>query len=414
MNKRKALSLLKREIRLELKKGFQNSIYKTLPEYLKKDKDILRLALQNGGNVEFVPLEIREDKKLLNSILRYFNHNYLDINYCQIIKEKETHEYFIKNNNFLLDIFEEEDLIWKDENLKQKSINLIGKRVIRLSYIWNNDESFMRSAIQKNGYAYINASDAIKDNIEIAKIAIENNREVAYQISDIVLDDKEFVLNNIKYITKINDVFLDDEDVLLAYIKGRHIINFSISERLKNSYKFALQVLKVNPKLLSFFGSSIKNDKEMVLLYLQKSLYNYKDIPNHLKSDLDIFQLIESKRNKKSSCGTKRKKQTRAVKWIEFKDNQMGFYDVWGLIEGQYGFDNKELNAIFQKRSKNYSIINSIVKHPSFIPTPHNLIQCTKYCNLPNTPIRKNVNARLEYWIAALENEKLEKMMKKY
>lgn len=90
----------------------------------------------------------------------------------------------------------------------------------------------------------------------------------------------------------INDSLRKDKDFMVSLVKKSYLLFNYVDDSLKNDRDF---IISVCPYAIKYFPTSLKNDKEIVLLALDGNEYNYKYIDSSLYYDYDVLQLLAKK-----------------------------------------------------------------------------------------------------------------------
>ena len=299
---------------------------------LKNNPDIAVVILSKCSElIKEYDKEIFNDKTILNRLSKRDVSfiDYLDLEEKEKIKYIKT---FIKNNP------DQTKKIPK-EYLNNKDIINYGLKEIKLSRIktqmtigkeLQKDNEYMKEIIKEypRQYMFVNkelakdkelllsvitrqekhnqfgefikyASDELKDDKEIALIAVKNSlyHEAFKYISERLKDDKEVALEAVLYgsnIKFVSDRLKDDKEVVLTAIKNNwsadSIYNY-VSERLKNDRDIVIEAVKNKDDNIENIIEKFKTDREIAIVAINNYAGNFQYISKELQHDKEIALL---------------------------------------------------------------------------------------------------------------------------
>ncbi len=165
-------------------------------------------------------------------------------------------------------------------------------------YNYADDEEIVRIAVETNGRNLIYASDRLKNNVDICKIAFMQSSDAFEDKSlsksrSVIVSDREFIK---EYLSKaktprIPEEYRDDDEIaaLGLYTRGDNF--FTISERLRGSKNHAMIAFETCGDCLKYASDRIKDDKDVVKVAVKNSGYALMYASAALKGDKDIVEL---------------------------------------------------------------------------------------------------------------------------
>lgn len=253
-------------------------IYKLSTKYLEDRKYVLEASKTNMKLLEFIPLELRNDKEIIINILLCNSKKYNTVYEAQ----------FTKNYNLLFE---------------------------KLKY----DMDIVNIALKYNGKYLKYADDDTKNNINIIGNAIKTCPEAIIYVSDRIKNSYEIIsrliLINFKIYKYLNDKYLDDDELAMIIIINQvqlfeyssyrirsnpAFVRLAISKNV-SSFKFATDVIKNNRNfidrllLISTYSTIIKyipdvilNDEDFMISIIKKNIANIEYLPYALQNNVEF------------------------------------------------------------------------------------------------------------------------------
>ncbi|KAK3242986.1 hypothetical protein CYMTET_47342 [Cymbomonas tetramitiformis] len=163
------------------------------------------------------------------------------------------------------------------------------------------DRDVISAAVSTNGRLLRYASESLRDDRELALIAVANGDALSV-LSERLRDDKEVVMRALtsKYPAErlvdglssgaksASNRLKEDKEVVLAAME-QNVFQFRFAaESLRDDVPFALQALEREGKLLSSCGATVKADREAVLTALRNGA-QLQDAAESLRGDREML-----------------------------------------------------------------------------------------------------------------------------
>ena len=249
---------------------------------LKKDKDLIQISVFNTPNTfKFTDPIVQQDENLLGYVIDR-------VGSClQYAPEK------LKNDSdFVLRALQQKfKRNYRDnDTFKYASDNLK-----------NNKKLALEAIKYSEGRAIEYISENLKNDPDIA-LQAANSKYGFYSLPDKIKKDRNLVLIAAKNSNiSLTEEFKDDEEIIFQNPK----LAYQASDRIKSDKNFLLKLIKINKEtnftsgmvgLLEQFSENLKNDREVAKIAIESSLpYAFDDISDKLKDDYDILKLALSK-----------------------------------------------------------------------------------------------------------------------
>jgi hypothetical protein len=167
----------------------------------------------------------------------------------------------------------------------------------------NKSPSMMKILVSEVPNSLKNASDNIKDNKEIALIALKKDSHFLYYLSERLRDDKEVVLAALKSegerwkqnslvqaiaLSYASDRLRDDEEFIKKAISLTHNVLRYTSKRLLENKDIVIKGLSKNGEDLHYVSDKLKTDKEVILVAITNNASAISSVSKVLQNDEDI------------------------------------------------------------------------------------------------------------------------------
>lgn len=140
-----------------------------------------------------------------------------------------------------------------------------------------NDFDFVKKVVNKNGIALKHASENLKANKELVKIAVKNNYKALF----------------------INKNFIYDKELIIEAIKNNGFYTFRYYEyldipfwnELRNDREFMKEAIKIDGYNIKFAAHHIRNDREILLSAIKQRLSGkiLKCVEQHFWNDDELI-----------------------------------------------------------------------------------------------------------------------------
>jgi hypothetical protein len=198
------------------------------------------------------------------------------------MEKKDIVKILNKGKEYILK--EENKALWSNEDFVKEAINVYGG--ICLSYASNklrNNKEIVKLAISINADSFRYASVSLRNDEEIFKYAIEN----------------KIVMTCLK---NAGEDIRSNEEIMLPLCIDE-ILYFNIcSSSLRKDKQFTMKVLEKNDEAVYYMDQSFFNDKDVVLLATKVASYSvFDDVSNDLLRDnefmIKVFEYCMQDRN---------------------------------------------------------------------------------------------------------------------
>jgi hypothetical protein len=262
--------------------------FASIPNEILAKKDFIEYAIQITPKAYiYASQEIRENKEIL---LKVLEDGELDTVYIpdSLINDKEVLESVVQNESYCKHLFSKLD--FNQEVNKTYAIESIKKDINRFNYIpdnLKNDRNYFLRAVKINGSVMHYANDTFKDDEEIVTEAVKTDGNALINASKRLQNNKEIALTAVKVAAaEFNDTYRifysiselrSDKELIIEALKNGSRFGFFelISDELKNNIDFAIEALKLNPKIIEnekFINTYITNTN--FITYLLNKLNN--------------------------------------------------------------------------------------------------------------------------------------------
>ena len=160
---------------------------------------------------------------------------------------------------------------------KDKAISLLkrsvtGQMLKNFSPELQDDEDIVKEAVNIHGNAIQYASERLRDNIDVATIAVKKNQLSFKFLGPNLKNKKKFILDNLE-----------------SNISSGEIFKYC-DESLKKDRSFVIDFIKKNAFGLKYCASEFKLDREIAFLALESNSYSFRYIKKSLRDDVEITQ----------------------------------------------------------------------------------------------------------------------------
>lgn len=197
----------------------------------------------------------------------------------------------------------------------------------------NDNKEIVLELVQKNVDCFEYVSERLKNDADVAFVALGVHTNYLYFCGELLRNDKSFILTilesigntpgiTIPDITLISEQLRDDKDVAIAFVSKNGYLLKNISQRLQKDYDVVLATLKNDitvfssidnllfndidffkmaskevPVSLKYFGERVVNNRECVFSAIKNNWYDYKYVGYELSRDFEVaYAALESKK----------------------------------------------------------------------------------------------------------------------
>jgi hypothetical protein len=161
-----------------------------------------------------------------------------------------------------------------------------------------DDKEFIRMILETFDRAYDifeYASENVRDNFSIAKLAIEKYSSNCRYIGPINANDRAFI------------------DEILGLKNGKYVFKFA-SEELRNDKDIALKAMTVDNTNCKYIGPSLRDDKKFVMhVILNVTSQIFEFLSEELRGDLELFHLAMAKNKKNFTFASYEIRDTKSI-----------------------------------------------------------------------------------------------------
>ena len=269
---------------------------------MRDDITIMKKAIaHNGLNLEFASDELKKNKEFLLSAVEE-NQDAIKFIPSNFLKS----EIFVKDliekvNSVTNTIFE----LIPEKLKKNKSILIKIAQKIQLGdelegYFNENDFQFFCEVVKKNGDFIYFASEKLRDDEELVKVAIKFGDGSLSNISERLRNDPEMVIwaienNRPALLRSAGEIAKDDFDVIKTAVCRQGSALDWASERLRDDNEIVKLAVDEDPYALKYASERIRNDKTFVLKICEKEIHAYIYAGDSLWSDKDFALFVAPK-----------------------------------------------------------------------------------------------------------------------
>ncbi|ECG8592066.1 DUF4116 domain-containing protein [Salmonella enterica subsp. salamae] len=180
-----------------------------------------------------------------------------------------------------------------------------------------NDKGYMLDKISKNYRALIHCSDKLKNDYDIASLAVSQQGEALKYVSGELKKDRDLVLKAVNVTGKALE-FADekckhDKKLVLAAIRQSGKALKYASEELKNDRKFLFKAIQASAVAFMFIPDKFKDDKKLVKMAVQKNGNMLIFASDRLKDDKKIVLLAVKNHGRVLQYASERLKNNKHV-----------------------------------------------------------------------------------------------------
>lgn len=258
------------------------NMIKFAPEALRDDKQLMQKAIAcDPGNLEFVSERLRQDAEL---VLDAVTHDAKACHFAHPIlfqSELFVQELIQRANKISVETFENlPESIKRDKQCLIEIAKKLESGCDLEKFIDSSDREFFSEIVGVNGRMIYFASEAIKDDDDLARKAIKGGANLL-SVSERLRNDADFVCWAIDrwpaHFRRAGEKAQDNRTVVLAAVSKQGSALDWASERLKDDYEVVSVAVEQDPWALRYASERILNDKEFVLKVcaIEPHVYHY-------------------------------------------------------------------------------------------------------------------------------------------
>lgn len=267
--------------------------YEYIHPSLQNDKDIIKKALRSEVDLSFIPPHLLRDDSFIISVLEE------KISLFPIFKNlsnsykynKAFLLYILPQNTNLIDFFPQE--ILNDRAFIKECLIKKIPIFMKLPLSMRDDFNLAKLAISNNFYNYRHISDRLKQNYNLAQYAVSISGDTLEVVADNLKDEKLFLLA----LQKSKNAFyyypkkITNKKLLNTILKNK-LLSLGLFKRLpdkfKKNYQIILEAVQNDGQILSVLDSEFTNNKEIVLASINSYANAYQYASLELKYDLEL------------------------------------------------------------------------------------------------------------------------------
>lgn len=277
-----------RELAIQLIRSadkYEDSVYPYLPQFLRKDLDILIIMKEVGrlfhlpdpeevGEAKFKDIRefVSNNKSRIYDVLAIFP-NALRYAPAEVLKDRQLILSALPADNYL---------------------------VKYLSEALRDDPDIIMAASGKYFASLEFASQRLREDPVFVKQMINKNGENICFSAEWMRAEREFVLAASPAGTRIfkflPEYFRDDEEIILTMLKDNGYALEKASERLRLDKNFNLKALDHGAYYRHNIHESLLDDRDIVLKAMQMHPHQFESIPERFKSDREIVLAVVSRK----------------------------------------------------------------------------------------------------------------------
>ncbi len=265
---------------------------KYMSDKIKDNKNLVKLALKNGGSILDASKRIQKDRKLI--IYSIDSCNRSDLYLLQNLPTSIYNDYDIILNHILStpdfnDFRYNASCKLETNGVKKLFYEKISDRI-------KKDRKKTLEIIKKDEYFYYFIDNSLKQDKDFVIELIKTNPNILELVDDSLKDDKEFMLEVVKmnsYALKYaSDRLRDDEEVIEAAITEDDCEGLKyVNKRFGYRKSFVMDVVRKSKCALKFVFDGFKDDKDVVLEAIKHDSKNILYL-NNLFDDKDFLNSI--------------------------------------------------------------------------------------------------------------------------
>lgn len=270
-----------------------NGLYlKYMPSTIKDNKNLVKIALKNGGSILDASKRIQKDRKLI--IYSIDSCNRSDLYLLQNLPTSIYNDYDIILNHILStpdfnDFRYNASCKLETNGVKKLFYEKISDRI-------KKDRKKTLEIIKKDEYFYYFIDNSLKQDKDFVIELIKINPNILKLVDDSLKDDKEFMLDVVKmnsYALKYaSDRLRDDEEVIEAAITEDDCEGLKyVNKRFGYRKSFVMDVVRKSKCALKFVSDGFKDDKDVALEAIKHDSKNILYL-NNLFDDKDFLNSI--------------------------------------------------------------------------------------------------------------------------
>lgn len=245
-------------------KVIDRDVYTFLDKKLKRDRDVFWAAMERQPEIFYdAPQDMRSDAEVAKRMLKLNANSYSNLSY-ELRANKEILALalrFCKEQN-VCTISEKIPYELRTREVALKCIEING---MELQYYWNfqDDEALVCKAVTNNSDAFEYASERLRNNKEIAMIALTKDSNAPCYLSEKLCDD-----------------YLVGHKALTS--SGGWVLEY-LSERLCSDYELVKLAVKNYGGAIEFASNELKDNEEIALIALKNESGMLSFISDRLK-----------------------------------------------------------------------------------------------------------------------------------
>jgi hypothetical protein len=163
------------------------------------------------------------------------------------------------------------------------------------------DRDFIIESVSLAGFTLYYMDDNVRDDFEIAKIAVYQDGKIFKYLSERLRNNKELLIDSVKQsqnfspLENASSELKSDEKLilqLLDYVKSRqYILNYT-AENIKSNKEIVLKAVKINGWNLQYASEELKNDKEVVFEAVSEYSSSIEYASERIVNDLDFYEIL--------------------------------------------------------------------------------------------------------------------------
>ena len=268
---------------------------------LKKDKEILEIAICGGAGLEFADTKMAQNREL---ILEYVKNGGYDLENIdpKLKKDKSFALEVVKKSGDLLKYFDNKLKI--DREVVISAIKNDGYSLEYADKSLKQDEEILLMALQKSGYGLQYASEELRDNRELALEILKKNWKAHQYLSYRLKKDRGVILTAMRHfwgcgegnrLYDIDNSLKQDRVFISKFLDIAPFQIESIDEKFKKDRDLVESIIKKYPRIMNFYTMNdaklselIKQDNKFVLSMIKKSGYGLFLATKEQKADREL------------------------------------------------------------------------------------------------------------------------------
>jgi hypothetical protein len=247
---------------------------------------------QNGLLIQHLPPELRDNANVVNAAFKQNHQALAYVGPKGIIGAIEIRSPLFKNYcDPLYPCIDPK--LWSDKEFVIQGVSKNGTLLLYASDVLKEDPEVALVAIRNTHSAYHHVSEELTSNLDFLYSALSQNERVIQCVKDELVNERDFILAAVKVnpevVKFIPPLFYDDQEIMsIATTTAWRLLHIKVSDRLKNNRDFAFLMVKFHPNSIFSVSSTLRNEKKIVLSIVKENGLLLQGVNERFKSDPEV------------------------------------------------------------------------------------------------------------------------------